>query len=186
MEVPTALLVALMFVTLISIGIGNILMSLASMVDRRSPVTASRLHLSWIVILLLTFFSLFWFTLDVLAVEEWTFIEFLYVMLGPVLILFASQILLPRASSEGAADLDENYFEVSRPFFLFLAGTQVWVNGVDLILKDGLVLAGALNGFIGVIALILAFSTSRKIHVMLTVLIWVIFALRWILQALGN
>ena len=46
MEVPTALLVALMFVTLISIGIGNILMSLASMVDRRSTTTATPLHIS--------------------------------------------------------------------------------------------------------------------------------------------
>ena len=54
MELSRALLVAIMFVVLLSIGIGNILMSLAAMVDRRSPLTASRMHVSWIVLLLLT------------------------------------------------------------------------------------------------------------------------------------
>ena len=53
MEISSSLLVAIMFVVLITMGIGNILMSLASMVDRRSPLTASRLHLSWILLLLL-------------------------------------------------------------------------------------------------------------------------------------
>jgi len=93
MEVTSVLLVAMMFVVLLTIGIGNILMTLAAMVDRRSRLSASRLHISWIVLLLLVYFSLFWYTLDVLSVEDWTFSEFLYVMLGPVLILFPSQVL---------------------------------------------------------------------------------------------
>ena len=55
MELSSSLLVAIMFVVLLSIGIGNILMSLAAMVDRRSPLTASRMHISWIVLLLLIY-----------------------------------------------------------------------------------------------------------------------------------
>ncbi len=156
MELSSALLVATMFVVLLSIGIGNILMSLAAMVDRRSPVTASRMHISWIVLLLLVYFSLFWHTLDVLSFEEWRFGEFLYVMLGPVLILFASQVLLPDPSRADAGDLTENYLQASRPFFLFLAASQLWVNGVDLILRDGLTRSGGLNGVVAIFAIVLA------------------------------
>jgi hypothetical protein len=185
MEISSAFLVAMMFVVLLTIGIGNILMSLAAMVDRRSTVTASRMHISWIVLLLLVYFSLFWHTLDVLSVEEWNFGEFLYVILGPVLILFASQVLLPNSSSTDAGKLDERYFEVSQPFFLFLAGSQLWVNGVDLILKDGLTRTGATNGVAAVIALILAFSHNRMVHLPLTIAMWVLFLTAWIIRGLG-
>lgn len=185
MEISSALLVAIMFVVLLSIGIGNILMSLASMVDRRSPVTASRMHISWIVLLLLVYFSLFWHTLDVLSMEQWTFAEFLYIILGPVLILFASQVLLPNSSNTDVGDLTELYFEVSRPFFLFLAASQLWVNGVDLILMDGLTRAGAMNGVAVVFALLLAFSRNRKVHLVLTVAMWLLFLTSWVVSGLG-
>ena len=106
MEMSSALLVMIMFVVLLTIGIGNILMSLAAMVDRRSPVAASRMHIAWIVLLLLVYFNLFWQTLDVLSIENWTFSEFLYLILGPVLILFASQVLLPNPSSADGSGND--------------------------------------------------------------------------------
>ncbi len=185
MEFSSALLVAMMFVVLLSIGIGNILMSLAAMVDRRSPVTASRMHISWIVLLLLVYFSLFWHTLDVLSVENWTFGEFLYVILGPVLILFAAQVLLPNASHADAGDLSDNYFEVSRPFFLLLAASQIWVNGVDLILGDGLTPGGGVNGVAAAFALILAFSRNRTVHLLLTIAMWMLFLAAWTVRGLG-
>jgi hypothetical protein len=185
MEISSALLVAIMFVVLLTIGIGNILMSLAAMVDRRSPVTASRMHISWIILLLLMYLSLFWHTIDVLSVEEWTFVEFLYVMLGPVLILFASQVLLPNSSSTDSGELNERYFEISRPFFVFLAASQVWVNGVDLILRDGLTRFGAINGVAAVFALILAFSHNRAVHLVLTAAMWLLFLTAWVIRGLG-
>ena len=185
MDLSSALLVAIMFVVLLSIGIGNILMSLAAMVDRRSPVAASRMHISWIALLLLVYFSLFWHTLDVLSVEDWTFAEFLYVMLGPVLILFASQVLLPNPSSTDVGELNERYFEVSRPFFLLLAASQIWVNGVDLILGGGLTRSGGINGVAMVFALILAFSHNRTVHLLLTIAMWLLFLIVWAVQGLG-
>ena len=181
MEVSNGLLVALMFVGLLTIGIGNIIMSLASMVDRRSSIKASRLHLTWIVLLFLIYLGFFWHTLDVLSVENWEFFAFLYIILGPILMIFASQVMLPSPSDDDSDDLHEVYFGVSRPFFFFLAATQVWVNGVDLILKDGLTPAGGWNGVVAVVALILAFSRNLKIHWALTVLMWLFFLVKWLL-----
>ena len=184
MELSSSMLVSIMFVVLLTIGVGNILMSLAAMVDRRSAVAASRMHISWIVLLLLVYFNLFWHTLDVLSIENWTFSEFLYLILGPVLILFASQVLLPNPSTD-ARDLSERYFEVSRPFFLLLAASQIWVNGVDLILGDGLTRFGSINGVATVFALILAFSYNRTVHMLLTIAMWLLFLIGWAIQGLG-
>jgi hypothetical protein len=185
MELSSSMLVAIMFSVLLTIGIGNILMSLATMVDRRSAVAASRMRISWIVLLLLVYFNLFWHTLDVLSIENWTFLEFLYLILGPVLILFASQVLLPNPSSTDAGDLNERYFEVSRPFFLLLAASQIWVNGVDLILGGGLTRTGWINGVATFFALILAFSHNRTVHLLLTIAMWLLFLVELAVQGLG-
>jgi len=185
MELSSSMLVSIMFVVLITIGVGNILMSLAAMVDRRSNVAASRMHISWIVLLLLVYFNLFWHTLDILSIEIWTFSEFLYLILGPVLILFASQVLLPNPSRTDAGELSERYFEVSRPFFLLLAASQIWVNGVDLILGDGLTRLGSINGVATVFALILAFSYNRTVHMFLTIAMWLLFLIASAVQGLG-
>ena len=185
MEMSSALLVMVMFVVLLTIGIGNILMSLAAMVDRRSAIAASRMHISWIVLLLLVYFNLFWQTLDILSIENWRFLEFLYLILGPVLVLFASQVLLPNPSSTNAGELNDRYFEVSRPFFLLLAASQIWANGVDLILGDGLRGFGAMNGVAAVFAFILAFSSNRTVHVLLTIAMWLLFLIGWAIQGLG-
>ena len=184
MDLSSALLVAMMFVVLLTIGIGNILMSLASMVDRRSPVVASRLHISWIILLLLVYLNLFWHTLDILSIENWTFSEFLYLILGPVLILFASQVLLPNPSSTDG-DLNERYFAVSRPFFLLLAASQIWVNGADLLLAGGLTRSGGLNGIATVFALTLAISRSRTVHLSLLIATWALFLIGWAIQGVG-
>ena len=185
MEMSSVLLVMIMFVVLLTIGIGNILMSLAALLDRRSNVSASRIHISWMVLLLLIYFNLFWHTLDVLSIETWTFSEFLFLILGPVLILFASQVLLPNLSLAEAGDLSERYFEVSRSFFLLLAASQVWVNGVDLFLGGSLTRLGAFNGVAMVFAFVLAFSRSRTVHLLLTIAMWVLFLTTWAVQGLG-
>ncbi len=106
-------------------------------------------------------------------------------MLGPVLILFASQVLLPNASPTDADDLHENYLQASRPFFLFLAASQLWVNGVDLILRDGLTRWGLLNGVAVIFALILAFSRSRPVHLLMTTAMWLLFLITWTLRSMG-
>lgn len=68
MEITNALLVAMMFVVLLTIGIGNIIMALAALVDRRTPIKPDAIHTSWVVLLLLVHFNLFWHVLDILTV----------------------------------------------------------------------------------------------------------------------
>jgi hypothetical protein len=175
MDVSDALLVAIMFVMILSIGISNILMGLAVLVDRRSDLKVDRLHTSWTVLLLLAYFNLFWHTIDLLSIEDWTFSSFLFVIGGPVLILFATNILLPDAAGEKLVDLRKHYFDVAGQFFVILALLMAWMIAVDVVLGGGLTVAGAFNAVAAALFLWLAFAKRKIFQVFGAVLGWTLF-----------
>ena len=69
MDVSHALLVALMYVTILSLGIANILGSLADAVARPPSSQFDSFHTSWSLLVLFAHFDLFWQTLEILGVE---------------------------------------------------------------------------------------------------------------------
>jgi hypothetical protein len=139
-EVTNALLVAIMFVTLLAMGIGNILVSVAATVGS-SRASRDRLHTSWRVLVLLIHFNLFWHTLDLLQVEDWAFGQFLFVIAGPILLFFATSVLI-----EGATAVeDDGPTLATARFFVLLALTQLWSFSTDFILRDGMSRAGMFN-----------------------------------------
>ena len=186
MEITNALLVAMMFVVLLTIGIGNIIMALAVLVDRRTPVKPDAMHTSWVVLLLLVYFNLFWHVLDILTVADWNFLEFLYIVAGPMLLFFATHVLLPDASSSVANDLRAHYFGISRQFFFFLALLELWTMGVDLMLRKGLTAASSFNAAAFALAILLAYSQQPKVHSLGTGAAWILFVAGMVLQGLGS
>jgi len=144
MEVTNALLVAMMFIVLLTMGIGNIIAALAAIIDKRTPIKADPVHTSWVLLLLLMHFNLFWHVLDILSIEQWAFLEFLYIVAGAVILFFATHVLLPDASST-AADVKGHYFDVRRQFFSLLGLLMVWSIGVDFLVGDGLTSTGVAN-----------------------------------------
>lgn len=164
----------MMFIMLLTIGISNIVMGLAALIDKRSPIKADTFHTSWVVMLLLLHLNLFWHVLDILNVEEWVFLEFLYVVAGAILIFFATNILLPDASSE-TTDLRAHYFGVHRQFFLLLGLLMAWIIGVDFLLGSGWTSASTVN-LIGLIIFAVMASTSRpRMHAVATGVAWLFF-----------
>ena len=100
MEVSSSLLVAIMFVVILSMGVGNILTALASIVDRRSGIKTYGVHTAWVVLLLLIHFNLFWQMVDIFAVEDWEFLDFLVVISGPILLFFSSSVIISHSKEE--------------------------------------------------------------------------------------
>lgn len=185
MEISSSLLVAVMFIIILSMGIGHILVAAAAMVDRRVARRIDALHASWTLLLLLIYFNLFWHTIDLLATEEWGFASFLYIMAGAVLIYFATCILLPEMPANDSLDLRAFYFEVGRQFFLLLALLQAWIIGVDMLLGTGFTSAGVVNLVALLLALLLASSRKPTIHTGGTVVAWVLFLGSTGLRGLG-
>lgn len=185
MDVSSSLLVAVMFVIILSMGIGHILVAAAAMVDRRVARRIDVLHVNWTILLLLIYFDLFWHTLDLLSTEQWGFASFLYIMTGAILIYFATCVLLPDMPADESLDKRAFYFEVSRQFFLMLALLQVWIIGVDVLLGGGFTSAGIVNLSTLLLALLLASSRKTTFHVGGTVVAWVLFVGSMVARSLG-
>ena len=69
MDNPTTLLVAIMYVTIISIGLSNLLMALSDLVGGRLKVKPDRVHTSWLLLLLFAYFNYFWQTTAILEID---------------------------------------------------------------------------------------------------------------------
>lgn len=184
MDITNALLVAMMFIVLLTIGISNIVVALASLLDKRSPVKPDGYHTNWVVMLLLLHLNLFWHVLDILNVESWVFPEFLYVVLGAILIFFATHILLPDASSD-ATDLRTHYFDVRRQFFSLLALLMVWNVGVDFLLGNGWTSASTLNLAGLVIFAVMALTSRPRVHAIGMGIAWLFFVVALGAQGTG-
>lgn len=175
MEVSSAMLVALMFVGLLSIGIANILMGLAAMLDNRAKISFDWIFASWILLLLLVCFDLFWDTTVILSREEWGFAGFLLIVLGPILVIFGGQVVLPDLSRFEDLDLKVHFATASRDFFILLALLETWQISVDLLIGGGL---GAVNGgnvATAVLMVGLALTRRPQIHRAGAVIAWSIF-----------
>lgn len=183
MEVTNALLVAMMFIVLLTMGIGNIIVALAAIVDRRSPVKADTIHTSWVVLLLLIHFNLFWHVLDILSVDEWAFLDFLYIVAGAVAIFFATQVLLPDASGE-TTDVREHYFDSHTRFFGLLGLLMIWSVGVDFLLGNGWTSEGGVNVVGFLIFAVMASTSQARVHRVGTIVAWVFFI--FVLSARGS
>ena len=184
MEVSTSLLVALMFITILSIGIAHVLAGLAALVDVRSPMSIERLHTSWMVLLLLVQFNLFWHTTALLAVEDWAFTEFVLIMIGPILAYFASHILVPTPGDTDTG-LRSRYLRMSGRFFVVLAALQLWTILADLQLGSGFTAASALNLGLAVLCAALAVSKSVSFHTVVTMATLLVFVAGGVFRARG-
>lgn len=186
MEVSSAMLVALMFVGLLSIGIANILMGLAAMLDNRAKISFDWIFASWIILLLLICFDLFWDTTVILAREEWGFAGFLLIVLGPILVIFGGQVVLPDPSRFEGLDLKAHFASESRDFFILLALLETWQISVDLLIGNGF---GAVNaGNVATAALMvgLALTKRQDIHRAGAVIAWLIFLVGVSLRVSGS
>ena len=174
MEVSSSLLVAMMFVMVLSIGIGNILMGLSTLLSQDSPREIDWLPTSWLVLLLLQHLNMFWHTLTILEAEEWGFGGFLYVVTGPILLFLATSLLLADPVDAGPGDARAHYFRVARRFFSIMALLMLWMIGVDFVLGSGFTAAGLWNAALVVLFLALANSKALRLHVTSTGVTWVL------------
>jgi hypothetical protein len=174
MDVSSSLLVAMMFVMVLSIGIGNLLMGLSSLLNERAPREFDWLPTSWLLLMLLQHLSLFWYTLDIIEVDDWGFGGFLYIVSGPTLLFLAASLLLADPALSGPSEPRSHYFRVAGKFFSILALLMLWMIGADFVLGTGFTRASFWNAAFLVLFAVLARSQAPGHHSALTVATWVL------------
>ena len=185
MEVSTALLVAIMFVTILGMGIGNILTSLAEITRMGRKESPHPIHISWMILLLLVHLRMFWFTVDVLAISNWRFIGFLGIIVGPILLFFSTGVLLAGRESKAEKNTIDDYFKVSSRFFVLVALIQPWTIAADFSMGRGLTGPGMVNLAILALTVVLASSKHYPLHVAGAGLAWILTLLSWLLHAVN-
>lgn len=185
MDIPlNTLLVALMFVTILSMGIGNILGTLADIFNQATPSRRDRVHVGWILLVLLIHFNLFWQTKAILDVENWQFGGFLLALAGPVLLFFATSILLTDPPVENEPQLGNFFVALGKRFFLMFAVVQAWLVFIGYSISGSLIVTDIVNVLFGVLAIGLVLARGEQVQKVGLGLAWALVLttaiLRWL------
>jgi hypothetical protein len=181
-NLPT-LLVAIMFVTILAMAIGNILMTCAEIAGGLRRPMPERIQLSWIFLMLLALLSLFWETTVILDVDKWQFFEFLYVIVGPMILLFASSVIITPLHDEQSGESHSHFIELSGRFFFMLALHEVWILGLDYWYAS-LSTISIINVVMLCLFLVLAATSSLRVHTIGTSLAWAGYIVALVLSTL--
>jgi hypothetical protein len=181
MDNPTTLLVAIMYVTIVATGLINVLMTVSEIVAGKRHTDT--IHTWWIVLLLMVYLSFFWETTSILEIEDWDYISFLGFITGPILLMFATNLIISPDDEQKGVMLDRYYFELSARFFLLLGLVQAWTIGLDLVLQNVNYMTYLTAG-IGILFIVLMVSKNSRVHIAGLLVVGLAFLMRTIMQAL--
>jgi hypothetical protein len=183
MENLPTLLVAMMFITILAMAIGNILMTCAEIAGGLRRPMPERIQLSWIFLMLLALLSLFWETKVILDVDKWLFFEFLYVIAGPMVLLFASSVIIAPSRDDQSGESHSHFIELSGRFFSMLALHEVWILGLDYWYAS-LNTMSVINVVLLCLFLLLAVTSSLRVHTIGASLAWAGYIVALVLSTL--
>jgi flagellar biosynthesis protein FliQ len=123
-----------MYSTVISISLGGMLAALAENVAGGLKIKGDGLYLGWFLLLVVMHLSMFWSTAEITTVDGWGFAGFVFIVTGPVVLLFASHLVISVVAEVQVGERTLRFVPAGRRFLVTLATLQVWVMAVTLVL----------------------------------------------------
>jgi len=160
------------------LGLSRLLIGFAEFLRRRAQVEVahSRLFGAWAGFQFVMHILLWWQLWTVQQIPVLTFLTYLYLLLGPILLFLCTSLILPDLP-EGPVDLAKHYDNVRKPYFT--VGLLFWLWSVFI----GLLLEGAfrpaaplLAVFVGIMA-VLRVTSNRTVHLALATVSWLLLGL---------
>jgi hypothetical protein len=186
MNISYTLIVALMFITILSFGVANLLSSMAEILNNKKNTKVTIVHLNWIVILLILHFNMAWAAVLLSTVKSWSYGAFLFIVLGPILAFFTASIIAPCATDDKKpATLISNYLNIRQQFFVLFAIIQAWAIGTDYILQHGATGSNAFNILLIFLAIVMFKTNSYQKHVYGVVVAWSLYITAIVLRSLA-
>ena len=102
---------------MLGLGLTNLLMGLARIVQMRDRVKLYWPTVTWAFVLLLVHVQTWWSMFGLRTFAPWTFQAFAIVLLQPILLFFLSALIMPDFDRDEALDLRANYYAQTRWFF---------------------------------------------------------------------
>jgi len=109
------------------LGIVRWLTALAEYVRKRASVqvTGRRIFLIFAAFQFLLHVLLWWSLWGIRAVDSFDFLDYLYLLTGPVVLFLGSSLLVPDANSDNV-DLGDHFSNVRKPYAITLAAAWLW------------------------------------------------------------
>lgn len=106
----------------LGLGLTNLLMGLARIVQVRARVTMYWPTICWVLTLLIVHVQTWWSMFGLREVRDWNFVSFSLTLMQPILLFFLSALIMPDFDRDDALDLKRNYYTHARWFFgIFIA-----------------------------------------------------------------
>ncbi len=157
------------------LGMTRLLLGFAEYLRRRGQflITHSGLFGAWAGLQFILHILLWWQMWTVQQADAFTFLTYLYLLLGPILLFLGTSILLPDVP-EGSLDLGEHYARGRKPFFTVNLLFWFWALFLGLVLEGAFRPAAPLLATFAAVAAGLRFTSSVKIHAVLTAVSWLL------------
>lgn len=168
--------ISVMFAVIMGMGVVYLLMAIATIVRGIGHgIKTYWLHITWVLFLLLLHFHVWWSLWELQQVEVWNYFTYLFLLSGPVLLFWSAALIIPEDKKHAKIDLRQYYFQYHSKFFLTLSLAVVW----------GMLLFPVFFGMIDpvfewlllflVFIVSLIFIKNPKLHVILSILAWILF-----------
>ncbi len=130
----------------------------------------------WIVFQFLLHILLWWSLWNVRAAETFTFLHYLYLLTGPILLYLGTSLLIPDVEDD-AVDLRKHFYLVRAPYFTIGAILWLWAVFMFPVMTGRFApTAPILAGYLA-IALVLRFTANPKIHAAMAIVIWLLLVI---------
>jgi|SRR5882724_1996357 len=116
---------SVMLSIVLGLGLTQLFGGIGNMVRVRRRVEPYWLHTCWVFLLILLHLHMWWSFWALRGVKGWTWLTFVYIVIGPASLVIASHIIIPELI-EGRIVVKRHYLDTSPLFFSVLCLAATW------------------------------------------------------------
>lgn len=165
--------VTVMVSMILALSLGHVLDGIAHLYKTRGRVKWHLPHTLWMAAIVLTLINHWWALWDFNDIN-WNYASFLYILIAPVTLSFAVNLIAPERSGDDAYDLEAQFARVRQPFAaaFCIYVLAMWFDGPLLDRQDPLGPIGLLH-IPAIVGTIVGFFSSGRIVAVVVSLIGV-------------
>jgi hypothetical protein len=167
--------ISVLVVVLNAIGLGTLMVGIATFL--RDPpeqsVKLSGILVAWMVLHLYLHIMLWWRFYGLQLVESFNFFDYLFLLSGPMCLLFASTMLLPMEKDD-TIDMQAHLERVYRRLFTFETGFWIWALAAGPLIEGIWDSESYLWAIMVAISIAMALTKSQAARVPLTAGAWLV------------
>lgn len=161
-----------MIAVILALGVTHILGQVSYIAQKPELAETYWVHSVWVAVTLLAHFSAWWNIWGLKQSITFSFLTFLYMLIGPIALFLATRAIVPRIRQSPGVDLEKHYYTANRAFFVPMAVFVAWPSLLGLFVLGTASIAGVLEHTAFLVPMVAcAVSRNRRLHGIFAVLV---------------